>query len=208
MLSRREAIAALASTAALPLCPRAGATGHRPRSRPEQTRRGAHAARRRCRQSASPVAGERDLAGHRHRREGGSSIASSPIDPPRDSSGSRRSFAPTWSASTPSTRAASRTRCAPASRLCEVPIRRRSKVSRSPTATSRLAAGATPRTSSFRTSVPISTSRASWIAIIESRTPPTPRRIWRGCSRMRSSSMASLGASRRRAQRGSCRRRS
>ena len=99
-------------------------------------------------------------------------------------------------------------RRAPASRSCAAPMPRRSKASRCRTATSRSAAGATRRTSSFRTSAPISTSRASSTAIIASTTPPTPRRIWRGCSRTRSSSMASSAGCRRRAPPGSCRRRS
>ena len=129
LLSRREAIAALASTAALPLMSACGRdrapTAARARQRTRPTR---------CalldevgRQSPSPVAGERDLARHRHRRESGASIPARPIDRPRGSSGSRRSFAPTWSASTPSTRAASRTPRAPASRSCAAPMRRRSK---------------------------------------------------------------------------------
>ena len=73
MLSRREAIAALASTAALPLM---AACGRDRAPTPPGNKRGrcARAARRGCRQSSSPVAGERDLAGHRHRRESGASI--------------------------------------------------------------------------------------------------------------------------------------
>ena len=199
--SRREAIAALASTAALPLVRRAGVTVRRRRPQPTRPTR-SRCSTRLADNLLRLVAGERHLARHRHRRASGASI------PARRSLGggtaadrepaARR----TSSASTPSTRPASRMRRAPASRSCAAPMRRRSKASRSPTATSRLAAGATRRMSSSRTSAPISTSRASSTAIIGSRTPPTPRRISRGCSRTRSSSTASSGASRRRARKG------
>jgi hypothetical protein len=53
-----------------------------------------------------------------------------------------------------------------------------------------------------------SMSLAFSTAIIESRTPPTRKPISHGCSRMRGSSMASSDESRLHAQNGSCRRRS
>ena len=210
MITRREAIAALSSAAALPLV--SGCKGDGPPSS----------------SSTAPATTEADalalldevaenlLRLHpRARRRSASTPArerrfdrSSPIARRQGSSGSRTSFAPTWSASTPSTRPASRMPRAPASRSCAAPTRRRSRGSRCPTATSPSAAGATRRTSSSRTSARISTSRASSTAIIASRTPPTPRRISRGCSRMRSSSTASSAACRRRARRAWCRRRS
>ena len=164
MPTRREALAALASAAALPLVTSGAARRHSPpcpadadalklldeiadelltlrrRARP---RSGSTPARgRRCDRS-SPIARRTD------------SSASRDAGPRRSRRASRRS-----------TPAGSRMRRAPASRSCEAPTRRRSKASRCRTATSPSAAGATRRTSSFRTSAPISTSRASSTATI------------------------------------------
>ena len=119
---------------------------------------------------------------------------SSPIARRRGSRGLRRRCAPTSTRERLQCDRRSRTPRAPASRWCAAPMRRRSKASRSRTATSLWAAGATRRMSSSRTSAPISTFRVSSIAIIASRTRLTPRRTSRGCSRTRSSSMASLAA--------------
>ena len=111
-MTRRDAIAALASTAALPVMASCGGGGAPAASTGPATPGDADALKlldERGRQPAAARARERDLARHRHRRESGAAIRSWPIAPRRGSSASRRRSAPTWSASTRSTRTASRT---------------------------------------------------------------------------------------------------
>ena len=74
LLSRREAIAALATTAALPLVSACTSRTSAGRARSGRSR-GARAARQLRGQPAAPGAGERDLAGPRHRRASGASLA-------------------------------------------------------------------------------------------------------------------------------------
>ena len=182
LITRRDAIAALASTAALPFmsaCARERTAmhisddrGRRGRAARRTGRKPAPPRSRRApRRSASTPAHGRQLRSQLGRPLGGGTAARrrAAARGPRASERGRHVTG-------------SRTPRAPASRSCEARMRRRSTASRSRTATSRLAAGATRPMSSSRTSAPISTSRASSTATIRSRTPPTPRRISRGCS--------------------------
>ena len=208
LLSRREAIAALASPVALPLI--AACSGDRVRTHTRTSEADALAllddvADNLLRLSAR----ERDLARHRHRRASGAAIAARAIDPRTGSSESRRRSAAdlervnAFDTHRPLACHAHQRR-GRAQRLRHGARRVRAAVRRHHGR--RLAQHAVCRHSERRRlsrhpALPRQRSSAS-------RTPPTPRRIWRGCSRMRSSSTASSAACRRRARRGSCRRRS
>ena len=134
MLSRREAITALASAAALPLVTACSSNGTSA-APPPNDGDALEAARRGGRQSSAPPARERHLARHRHRREGGAAIAARRSLRGRAAApggaGPRRSRARQGVRTQP----ACRTPRAPASRSCAAPMRRRSRASRCRTAT-------------------------------------------------------------------------
>ena len=161
-ISRREMIAAVISAAALPLVSACGRSREPMPTTPNET--GALALLDEVADNLLRLRPEQATSLGIDTGARAALRSCSPIAPRRASGVWRTNCGWISIASRPSTRAASRTRRAPASRSCGARTRQRSTVSRFRMATSPSAAGATRRTSSSRMSAPISTSRASSIA--------------------------------------------
>ena len=212
LLTRREAIATLASTATLPLMSacRREPVQSRFDNRRIAGRRGrrARVARRHRQQPSAADAGNRHVARHRHRRAsraafaahgslgGGTAADREPAaEGPGAGQGVRRLRPPARDAYQPGGRAQ---RVRHGARGLRDAVRRRSRW--------RMAHHALRGHPERR-------RLSRYPAVPRCRpphrtTPRTPTRIWPGCSPTRSSSMGSLAAFRRHARRDSCRRRS